>query len=654
MTVKPQSPWPADDPLEEAFSTQGALASNLPDFVARPAQLDMARSVAETLITKGALVTEAGTGTGKTFAYLVPALYSGRKVVLSTATRNLQDQLFHRDLPLLRKALGIPARVAILKGRANYLCKLRLEQTLEQDHAPQHWKWLHQVRPWAGRTQSGDLAELNLPQDLGILPWITSSSDNCLGQNCGHWRECHLVEARRRAQEADLVIVNHYLLGADWALKNDGFGELLPEADAYILDEAHQFPEIVGQFFGSHLSSRQFQEWLTDCRNAYVLEAGDVLAMPQALDMIEHRTRELRLALEWVPERGDLATLIGNSQIMEALTQLHQACNDALPLLEAQRSRGKQLDNSFERCHHLTQALLGWLQTDDADASQSVRWYETYGRGFRLHATPIDISPLLATRFHQGQSAWIFTSATLSVAGSFAHFAERIGLQDYASQRWDSPFDYAHQTLLYLPKSMPDPRDRHFDDAVIALCVKLISIVRGRTFVLFTSHRALRLAAEQLGVLLDFPILAQGQAPQSELLERFRSLGNAVLLGAASFWEGVDVRGEALSCVIIDRLPFASPSDPVMQARIQAFRERGLNAFNSLQLPQAVIALKQGAGRLIRGESDRGVLAICDPRLRGQRYGRVFLDSLPPMPQTQDLQQVEYFFHASAHQDTTL
>jgi ATP-dependent DNA helicase DinG len=628
------------DSPAELLSDTGPLAGLIQGFSARPQQQALADAINDAIHEHESLICEAGTGTGKTFAYLVPALLCGRKVIISTGTRNLQDQLFHRDLPLVRAALASPAQGTLLKGRSNYLCLQRLEATAGSGRLPaDHLGQLARVQEWAGRTRGGDIAELGLPDHDPIWPWVTSTTDNCLGQDCPHWSHCHLVEARRRAQESDLVVINHHLLCADLALRDEGFGEILPGADCFVLDEAHQLPEVASGFFGSTLSARQLLELGRDVEIEYHREAGDA---PQVLEQVEHlrkAVRELRLSMGQDVRRGPWTEL--EPVIRGPLDHLGGQLERLAALLQALAGRGKGLDKCHARCLDLKTRLNALGEEGDAE---EIRWFEALRQGFRLNRTPLEIADIFSAHMDGHPAAWVFTSATLAVGESFEHFARQLGIQGPDTGRWDSPFDYRRQALLFLPRGMPDPASRSYNRAVVSLAERLLQASQGRAFLLFTSHRALEEAADWLAGRIPFPLLVQGDAPRADLLERFRRSGNGVLLGTASFWEGVDVRGEALSCVIIDKLPFASPGDPVLQARIAALRRRGGNPFRDFQLPQAVITLKQGAGRLIRDVTDRGVLAICDPRLLNRSYGRTFLGSLPSMRRSSSLREVAAFF----------
>ena len=631
--------------VRDVLGPDGLLARTLDGFSHRRQQLEMAEAIAAVMAQGGSLIAEAGTGTGKTFAYLVPALLSGQKVIVSTGTRNLQDQLFVRDLPRLREAMASPVRAALLKGRANYLCIHRLESALQDSrgHSRDNLRWLLRVRDWSGLTERGDISELSdVPEDAAIWPLVTSTGDNCLGQACDAWSKCHLVEARRRAQEADIVVVNHHLLCADFAIKDDGFGELLPGADAFIIDEAHQLPEVASNFFGNTVSTRQLLELTRDTQTEYHREAGDMPRLLDQLDIVARSARELRLAFGEALRRGSWAEVEAESAALEAL----EVCVDQLTqlrvLLESIQGRGKGLDSCLARCQTLEGQLRSMISPEEGD--QDIRWFETHLQSLRLNCTPLDVAELFQLQMQRHPAAWVFTSATLAVGDSFEHFQRQLGLGDASTQKWDSPFDFPAQGLWFVPRDMPPPQDPGYTAAVVEQAVPILEASNGRAFLLFTSHRALRQAADLLEGRVTFPLLVQGSAPKAELLENFVDHGNAILLGTASFWEGVDVPGAALSVVVIDKLPFASPGDPVLQARLDAIRRHGGNPFMQHQVPLAAIALKQGAGRLIRGTGDRGVLVICDPRLLKKGYGQVFLDAMPAFARTRELDQVLAFF----------
>ncbi len=635
----------------ELLGRDGPLAEFIPDFAPRPQQQEMASAVAESLEKRGILVTEAGTGTGKTFAYLVPSLMSGDKILISTATKTLQDQLFHRDLPVVRQALNVPVSIALLKGRANYLCLHRLATAESSGLMPsrQAIDHLHRIRQWAGRTSSGDISEIeNIPEDAPIWHQVTSTTDNCLGQECPTYNECHVVKARRAAQNADIVVINHYILFADMLLRGEGFGELLPGFDAIILDEAHQLYEIASDFFGIFLSSRQLMDFARDVVVEQLRDAPDMKILGEAARRLETFSRELRLALESGESRTAWRFVAEKPMVRQRVNALQGQVDKLQGMLEEAAVRGKGLENCWKRILDLGERLRQFAGEED---QLSINWYETTKHGFILHQTPVEISSIFHDCMDRYQAAWIFTSATLAIGQSFEHFMSRLGIRNADTGYWESPFNFRQNTLLYLPQAMPLPADAGYTAAVVEVALPVIKACGGRTFVLFTSHRALKLASGMFAQAgLEYPLYVQGSAPRSELLERFRVSGNAVLLGTNSFWEGVDVRGPALSCVIIDKLPFATPDDPVLQARAETLKQQGCNAFMDYLLPNAVINLKQGTGRLIRDVNDRGVLMLCDPRLLTKSYGKVFLHNLPPMTVTRSLDDVEAFFEHDALQ----
>ena len=630
--------------VSEILAEQGPFARLLNGYAPRPQQQELAEAVAAAIEQHSLLVAEAGTGTGKTFAYLVPALLSGQKVIISTGTRNLQDQLFHKDIPLVRDALAVPVDVALLKGRANYLCPHRLELALSEGRYATRSivAELQQVRKWASRTRSGDVAELSeLPEDTPVWPMITSTADNCLGSDCDHIDDCYLAQARRRAQEADVVVVNHHLLFADMALKDEGFGELLPGANAFILDEAHQLADTASNFFGTMISANQIIELSKDAIAEDIKEAGESRQLRVLAEKLEKTVRDMRLAFADEPARGPWRELAGLRELQAAIEDVREAFAALHACLKPMAARGKGLEACLERCAELEQ---GFIQLTASAPEGYIHWYETHTRSFSLYFTPMDVARQFRARIDAHPCGWIFTSATLAVGDRFDHFLHQLGLHDATTRQWESPFDYPRQAVLYVPEGMPEPNSPGYTAAVVEQAMPVLQASEGRSFMLFTSHRALREAAELLRGRIPWPLLVQGEAPRTRLLDEFRELGNAVLLGTGSFWEGVDVRGEALSCVIIDKLPFASPGDPVLQARIDAMRQAGGNPFMEYQLPQAVITLKQGVGRLIRDVNDRGVLMLCDPRLGSKPYGRIFLESLPPMTRTRKLEVVERFY----------
>lgn len=636
------------DATAAALSAQGPLARAWPEFRARGAQQRLAEAVAAAMLERGELVAEAGTGTGKTYAYLVPALLSGLRVIVSTGTRALQDQLYHRDLPRLREALGVGLKTALLKGRSNYLCWYRMERARGDRafSARQQAALLARVWQFAGASDDGDIAGIDfVPEDSALWPQITSTPDNCLGSECPFHAECFVVKARARAQAADLVVVNHHLLFADLALKREGFGEILPGAHAFVIDEAHQLPELATRFFGQGLSARQLQDLGRDVLAEALSASGALGALQPAADALERCVRELRLAWDPLPARGPLELALRHDPCADSLEALEAALQALVEALEGQAERSPGLEACLARAQALRQKLDA-LHPRGEDAVPCVRWYELAPRGFSLQLTPLDVAGPLTEFRAKAHAAWIFTSATLAVGGSFSHFAGQLGLVEPRTVLEPSPFDYPRQALAWLPPGLPDPADRRYVAALLRAALPALEASRGRAFLLFTSHRALREAAEWLQANTAFPLFVQGSQPRHRLLQAFRDSGNGLLLGAASFWEGVDVAGDALSLVLIDKLPFAAPDDPVLEARLEHIRRGGGNPFRDWQLPTAVIAFKQGVGRLIRSESDRGVLVLCDPRLTGKGYGRSFLGSLPPMARTHALEEVQAFFAA--------
>ena len=631
--------------LESLLGRDGPLARKIEGFAPREQQQTLAAAVAQALDGMQTLVAEAGTGTGKTFAYLLPALLSGRRVLISTGTKTLQDQLFHRDLPAVRAAIGAPAKTALLKGRSNYLCLHRMASTAEQGlfDSRERIRELEAVRQWAAVTRTGDIGELDVvPENSPLWPQVTSTQDNCLGAECPSFSRCHVLEARRAAQEADVVVVNHHLLLADMVLKEDGFGEILPGVDAVIVDEAHQLPDIATQYFGLSVSTRQLTDWAHDLRAEYLRGAADMPGFDTQLQGFESAVGALRPMLAEGAGRQEWDALPNARRLRAALEDISAAFDVLKPALDVLAPRSRGLENCRERAELMQARLAAFL--DDGQRRQ-VRWLEHFGRHTSFNLTPLDAAERFAARMQQNPSAWVFLSATLSVGGKFAHYRERLGVGEAEELLLGSPFDFAKHALLYLPPRMPATDDPGYTRAVVAAARPVIEASGGRAFMLFTSHRALKEAAELLRGTLDYPLLVQGEMPRRRLLETFRELGNAVLLGTSSFWEGVDVKGPALSVVVIDKLPFASPGDPVLKARLQLMQDEGRNPFMEYQLPQAVIALKQGVGRLIRDSTDKGVMMLCDPRLIGKPYGRVFRESLPPMKPTRDLEEVTAFLH---------
>jgi len=635
--------------LEKTFAADGPLAAAIPGYRQRTQQLEMARAIAEAIQHSRQLVAEAGTGTGKTFAYLVPALLSGGKVIVSTGTKTLQDQLFNRDLPAVRNALQVPVTVAMLKGRSNYVCHFHLERAAHEGRfiSREDARYVNVISSFAEHSSTGDKSELtDVPENATIWPSVTSTRDNCIGQDCKYYKDCFVMEARKRALAADVVVVNHHLFFADVMLRDEGVAELLPSANTIIFDEAHQLPEVAGLFFGEDVSTSQLMELARDAHAEAVTTAKDCVALPECTAALEKAVRDFRLIFAYEGSRMPVqkAQAIKNFDAAYAtLLAKLKALND---VLETQAERDPALENCFERGIALHDQFQRWLAAGNSDL---VRWVEVFTQSVQLHATPLSVAEGFGKQLASHPRAWIFTSATLAVKSDFSHYLGQMGLQEAATGYWSSPFDYGQQALLYVPRDLPEPNSPGYTASVAAAALPVIEASGGRTFVLSTSLRAMRElhallkeAFEHEG--LEYPLLLQGESSRSELLERFRKLGNAVLVGSQSFWEGVDVRGEALSAVIIDKLPFAPPDDPVLAARIDKMNAEGRNAFMEYQLPYAVITLKQGAGRLIRDEADRGVLMICDPRLISKPYGRRIWQSLPPFKRSRELADVLAFF----------
>jgi ATP-dependent DNA helicase DinG len=639
--------------LDAAFAGGGALAAAVPDFRARPQQLEMARAIAAAIAELRPLVAEAGTGTGKTFAYLVPALLYGGKVIVSTGTKTLQDQLFQRDLPLVRDALKVPGTVALLKGRANYVCHHHLEHALHDGRFASRADVadLHRIAEFARVSASGDKGELaGVSESSPVWTHVTSTRDDCLGSECPRHRECFVMNARKEALQADVVVVNHHLFFADVVLRDEGLAELLPACNTVVLDEAHQLPDTATLFFGEQVTAGQLADLARDAEAAGLADARESRDIPEAAGSLGADVKRVRAALGRETGKRPRAAACAHPGFADELARLGADLADLDAALAVHAARSEDLERCAERARELGARLAKWLASDDP---AWVRWLDVTPNGWQLHASPLSVAEIFSRQIGDTARAWIFTSATLAVGGDFGHFQQALGLEGATTACWDSPFDYARQALLYVPKDLPAPNRPEHTDAVVDLAVPVLRASGGRAFLLFTTLRALeraraRLAARLAEAGLPFPVLAQGEQPRNELLTRFRELGNAVLLGSQSFWEGVDVRGEALSVVVIDKLPFAPPDDPVVAARLDHLARQGRNAFFDYQLPEAAINLKQGAGRLIRSEADRGVLVICDERLVDRPYGRRIWRSLPPMRRTRDMAEVLAFFTASA------
>jgi ATP-dependent DNA helicase DinG len=623
----------------------GPLAAHIGGYRVRPQQLELARAILSAIEHDAPFVAEAGTGTGKTLAYLVPALLSGGKVIVSTGTKTLQDQLHERDLPAVRKALGSGAVTALLKGRANYVCLHRLERAaLEARFASREEPaQLQRIARFAAGSASGDRAELpDVPEDAPVWQHATSTRENCLGQECPRYQDCFVMKARRAALAADVVVVNHHLFFADVVLRDEGVAELLPACNTIILDEAHQLPDTARLFFGEIVSSSRLADLARDARLELAAAGGAAPDLERLAARLDKAARDLRLAFADEPARLAWTPAAARPAFAAALAGLGDALDALAGPLQAQAERTEGLKSCAQRAIEARDLLARFAGEQD---ERWVRWIEVFGHALQLHLTPLSCAELFRRQLEEAPRAWIFASATLAVGGDFSHYQREMGLEQAEARSWPSPYDFARQALLYVPRFMPeDPNDPGFTEAVVNAALPVLEASGGRAFLLFTTLRALRRAHELLRDRLPYPLLVQGTGPRSELLARFRKLGNAVLLGSASFREGVDVRGEALSVVVIDKLPFAPPDDPVLAARIDALRASGGNPFTEFQLPQAILQLKQGAGRLIRDDTDRGVLMLCDPRLYSRPYGRLVRASLPPMKPTRELAEVRAFF----------
>jgi len=637
--------------MRQVFEKDGILAKHIKGYSERSQQLEMASAIAEAIEHNTQLVAEAGTGTGKTFAYLVPALLTGGKVIISTGTKNLQDQLYSRDLPNVRDALKVPVTVAMLKGRANYVCHYHLERAEQEGRfaSREDAKYVHIIKTFAENTKTGDKSELNtVPENAMIWANVTSTRDNCLGGDCAYYKECFVMEARKQALAADIVVVNHHLFFADVMLRDEGVAELLPSANTVIFDEAHQLPEVAGLFFGEDVSTSQIIELAHDCTAAHLTLAKDCIELSKAIPSLEKSAKDFRLIFAYEGSRLPVQKALALKGFEESFNHMQSQLKALAKVLETQAARDPLLEKCWQRSEALYDLFARW---QSAENNNLVRWVEVFTHSVQLHATPLSVAEGFGKQLNAQPRAWIFTSATLAVKGDFSHYQAQMGLIDAKTAFWESPFNYQEQALLYVPPDMPDPNSSSYTASVVAAALPVLQASGGRAFVLSTSLRAMREihallkeAFSENGI--ESPLLLQGESSRTELLDRFRKLGNAVLVGSQSFWEGVDVRGEALSVVIIDKLPFAPPDDPVLSARVDKMNAEGKNAFMEYQLPYSVITLKQGAGRLIRDENDRGVLMICDPRLISKSYGKKIWQSLPPFKRTRELSEVQGFFEA--------
>lgn len=633
--------------IEQAFSPKGALSQNIQGFLPRQAQIEMAQAVGRAVKFSKSAVVEAGTGTGKTFAYLVPALLSGKKTIISTGSKNLQDQLFNRDLPTIQKALKYKGSIALLKGRANYLCLERLDKLIALGVLGDKSVLadLGKVRKWQTSTTSGDLSEcIAIAEDSPLLPQLVSTTENCLGADCPSYKECYVVQARRRAMDADLVVVNHHLFCADMAVKESGFGELIPEAELVIFDEAHQLPDIASQYFGQSLTSRQLFDLSKDCTLVYRSELKDLAQLGKAADLLQKVVQDFRLLLGENSQRGNLRELFQNKKVIDGLQKLNETLDFLKDVIKKSLGRSETLDKIFERVTEI-KALLKKLS--DTTVVGFCYWFETNGRSFGLHITPLTVADKFGEQLKHQQIGWVFTSATLEVNGKFDHFCQRLGIENAEQMVLQSPFDYKKQSLLCVPRYLPDSNRAYTITELGKRLQPVIEANNGRCFLLCTSYFMMRGLADFLREHSSLSILLQGETSKTRLLEKFVSESNSVLVATQSFWEGIDVRGDKLSLVIIDKLPFSAPDDPLLKARMEDCRLQGGDPFNDIQIPEAVITLKQGVGRLIRDVTDRGVVIICDARLVMRNYGSTFLKSLPSSSRTRDLNKVISFLQAS-------
>ncbi|WP_427835122.1 ATP-dependent DNA helicase [Actinobacillus pleuropneumoniae] len=633
-----------DDKILHAFSEDGLLSSNIQGFRPRAAQLEMAQAVGRAVKFATPAVVEAGTGTGKTFAYLVPALLSGKKTIVSTGSKNLQDQLFNRDLPTIQKALKYKGKVALLKGRANYLCLERLDQVVAMGVLGDKSVLadLSKVSKWHTSTKTGDLSEcITIAEDSPILPQLVSTAESCLGSDCPHFKDCYVVQARRRAMEAEVVVVNHHLFCADMAVKETGFGELIPEAELIIFDEAHQLPDIASQYFGQSLSSRQLFDICKDTNIVYRTELKDLAQLGKAADHLQKTVQDFRLLMGTEGSiRGNLRELFNDQKVVGGLTKVSENIDFLSEVIKKSLGRSETLDKIFER---LAEVKVQLKKLSDTSVVGYCYWYEANGRSFGLHITPLTVADKFGEQLKNQQVGWVFTSATLEVGGKFDHFCQRLGIEKAEQLVLQSPFDYANQSLLCVPRYLPDTNKSHTLTELGKMLMPVIEANNGRCFLLCTSYFMMRGLADFLREHSNLSVLLQGETSKARLLEKFIAEENSVLVATQSFWEGIDVRGDALSLVIIDKLPFTSPDEPLLRARMEDCRLQGGEPFNDIQIPEAVITLKQGVGRLIRDVTDRGVVIICDSRLVMRNYGKTFLKSLPPSTRTRDLDKVIQF-----------
>jgi len=625
--------------VTEFFDSNGPLSQVIDGYQIRPSQVEMAQMVDIAITNQDPLVVEAGTGIGKTFAYLAPALMAGGKVIISTATKNLQDQLFNKDIPKIREALKIPIKVNLLKGRSNYVCQLRMEDSIQsaQFVNKEDGAYLQKIKHFSDHSNSGEISEIeNVPEFSTIWPMVTSTADNCLGQSCEFAKSCFLLKARKEALTAEVVIVNHHLFFADFMLKDEEISEILPKANTVIFDEAHQVPDIASIFFGNNFSTNELVYLMQDAQLLYDKLGKNHKKLIDISAGILDEIKYLRGQFGATNERVTFEKITSIVDFTEKLKSIHSSflnLGQIFTLLDDQSPEQKKI---IERHDVIVEKLSHWFAEKN---DQYVYWLDIFSKSIQFNMTPFSIAEGFGKFREQNKIAWIFTSATLAVNDSFNFFQNLMGLSDAVSKKLNSPFDFKSNACLYVPNNMPDPNSAVFNLTVIKKIYPLIEAAKGRTFILSTSLKSMReisalLKSEFEQHDLSFPILTQGEDSKRTLIDRFKSYGNAVLIGSMSFWEGIDVRGPSLSLVIIDKLPFQSPGDPVFESRINRLKERGENPFMTFQLPQAIISLKQGAGRLIRDEVDRGVLMICDTRIIDKPYGKRIWKSLPDFKRT--------------------
>jgi ATP-dependent DNA helicase DinG len=650
------APGKYDAEIDRIFGAGGPLAPAVGSFKPRQSQTEMAKAIADAIGKQGTLIAEAGTGTGKTFAYLVPTLLWGGKTIISTGTKNLQDQLFSRDIPNVRAALRAPVSVALLKGRSNYICHYHLERTLQNGRLTSRDDvgHLREISRFIKMSNSGDKAELaKVPETASVWNLVTSTRENCVGQECQYYQDCFVMKARREAQQADVVVVNHHLFFADVALKEGGMAELLPSANTIVFDEAHQLPEVATLFFGTTVSTSQVLELCRDVLAEGLAHARGSPDWAKVVTVVEKAARDLRLTFPEGSTRLSLPQIPPTSDFFPAVEKLKEELEGMIDVLEENAERAETLEQLRVRAIELFEQFKAWKsepkKSKEVAGDDAVLWVEAFSSSLQMHKTPLSIAPIFAGQRAGTPRSWIFTSATLAVKNDFKHFSAQMGMTGEPARTWPSPFDYQDQGILYVPTGLPEPNTMGYTDAVVDMALPVIEAAGGRTFFLCTTIRAVNRVAERLRAEfaergLEFPLFVQGERGRTELLDSFRNAGNAVLVGSQSFWEGVDVRGEALSLVIIDKLPFAPPDDPVLAARIEVMEKKGMNGFMHHTLPEAIINLKQGAGRLIRDVDDRGVLMLCDPRVISKPYGRRIWQSLPPFRRTRVQAEVLDFF----------